>query len=117
MRRGDVWRANLLPVIGSEADRSNRPVVIVSNDGRNQVSEQSGRGVITVVPLTSNVKRVFDFQVFISADERNGLTLDSKAQAEQIRAIDVSRLGERIGELSTEHLAALDDALLLHLAL
>lgn len=91
--------------------------MIVSGDGRNKASERTGRGVITVAPLTSNTTRVLDFQVLVTADERTGLTVDSKVQAEQIRAVDVSRLSHRIGSLGPEQVAALDQALLVHLAL
>ena len=47
----------------------------------------------------------------------SGLDRDSKAQAEQVRAIAVERLGSRIGALTPELVAALDEALRLHLAL
>ncbi|MFC7876439.1 type II toxin-antitoxin system PemK/MazF family toxin [Isoptericola sp. NPDC057391] len=116
MRRGDVWEIDLMPVPGSEADQR-RPAVIVSNDARNRTAQRSGRGVRTVVPLTSNTARVLPFQVLIAADDGNGLGVDSKAQAEQVRSVDLARFGRRLGALSAEQVAALDDALLLHLAL
>jgi mRNA interferase MazF len=72
--------------------------------------------VITVVPITSNVRRVYPFQVLLDA-ESTGLTVDSKAQAEQIRSVAVERIGDRIGALSVELVHALDDAVRLHLAL
>lgn len=117
MRRGEIWAVNFQPVVGAEADKPARPAVIVSNDGRNIASERTRRGVITVVPLTGSTGKVYDFQVLLRADARNGLTKDSKAQAEQIRAVDVSRLGERLGALSAEQVAALDEALAIHHAL
>jgi mRNA interferase MazF len=61
MRRGEVWTADLTPVVGTEADKAERPVVIISNDTRNLTSVRTLRGVITAVPLTSNVARVFAF--------------------------------------------------------
>ncbi|NKY12482.1 type II toxin-antitoxin system PemK/MazF family toxin [Cellulomonas hominis] len=117
MRRGEIWTVDLNPVRGSEADKRERPAVIVSGDGRNKASERTGRGVLTVVPLTSDVTRVLDFQVLVAATPRNGLAVDSKAQAEQIRAVDVRRLGRRLGTLTPQEAAALDEALLVHLAL
>lgn len=117
MRRGEIWTVDFNPVVGAEADKRERPAVIVSGDGRNRASERTGRGVITVAPLTSNTARVLDFQVLVRADERNGLTVDSKVQAEQIRALDVSRFSGRLGSLDAEQVAALDQALLTHLAL
>jgi len=71
---------------------------------------------VTVVPVTSNVDRVYPFQVLLDAPS-TGLTRDSKAQAEQVRSIAVERIGERLGVLSPDLLGALDEALRLHLAL
>lgn len=116
MRRGDIWLIELDPSVGSEANKT-RYAVIVSNDARNAASARTGRGVLTVVPFTSNRTRIFPFQVDVPADEVNGLTVDSKAQAEQLRSVDISRFVRRIGNLSTESLSALDEALLLHLGL
>ena len=79
--------ADLEPVRGSEANKR-RPVVIVSNDGANGRAASLGRGVVTVVPVTSNVSRILPFQTLLEPD-RTGLTRASKAQAEQVRSIDV----------------------------
>lgn len=116
MRRGEVYFADLDPVRGSEANKR-RPIVVVSHDALNVVVEKRGRGVITVVPLTSNVERVLSFQILLPA-EVTGLAQDSKAQAEQVRALAYERFQpEIIGVLSTSYLAQLDAALRLHLAL
>ncbi len=115
MRRGDIVRVSLDPVRGSEASTT-RPAVIVSNDAANTTAARLGRGVITVVPVTSNVARVYPFQVLLLAD-RSGLNRDSKAQAEQVRSVAVERIGERIGRLPASVMADLDEALRLHLAL
>jgi mRNA interferase MazF len=115
MLRGDVWLADLAPVRGSEADKV-RPVVIVSNDGANAAARRLGRGVVTVVPVTSNIRRVYAFQVALPAD-RTGLAQDSKAQAEQVRSIDVVRLTSRLGRLPADLVDELDGALRLHLGL
>lgn len=72
--------------------------------------------MVTVVPITSNTTPVFPFQVLLPA-AATGLTTDSKALAEQVRSIEVERLGRRMGVLTTELLEALDDALRLHLGL
>ncbi len=115
MRRGDVVAVGLDPARGSEASKT-RPAVVVSNDAANATATQLGRGVITVVPITSNVARIYPFQVLLRAD-RTGLSQDSKAQAEQIRSVAVERVGKQIGRLPTALLAELDDALRVHLAL
>lgn len=115
MRRGEICLADLDPMRGSEANKT-RPVVIVSNDGANRRAEQLGRGVVTVVPLTTNTGRVYPFQVRVDS-EVSGLHEPSKAQAEQVRSIDVQRIGSAIGRLSPAAVAELDDALRLHLGL
>jgi len=115
MRRGDIYWVDLDPAAGSEANKI-RPVVIVSNDAANRVAERTRRGVVTVVPVTSSVERVYPFQVLLPARD-TGLGTDSKAQAEQVRAVSTQRFRQRAGELSASLLAALDDALRTHLAL
>lgn len=115
MRRGEIWLVDLEPVLGNEANKR-RPAVIVSNDSANAAATRLGRGVVTVVPVTSNISRVRPFQVLLDADG-TGLTVDSKAQAEQVRSISVERLGPAIGRLPAALLAKIDEALRLHLAL
>jgi mRNA interferase MazF len=75
-----------------------------------------GRGVVTVVPVTTNTERVYPFQVLLPASV-TGLPRDVKAQAEQVRSIAVERVGHRCGELSAAHVRELDQALRTHLAL
>jgi mRNA interferase MazF len=115
MRRGEIRWVDLDPTRGSESDKR-RPGVIVSNDGANSVANRLGRGVVTVVPVTSNVERIHPFQVLLTA-EATGLVRDSKAQAEQVRSVAVERVGERLGVVTGADLAALDEAVRLHLAL
>ena len=115
IRRGGIYSVDLEPVQGSEADKVG-PAVVVSNDAANETADQLRRGVVTVVPVTSNVQRVRPFQVLLRAGD-TGLRVDSKAQAEQVRAIDVTRIGAQLGALSPESLRHLDDALRLHLDL
>ena len=114
MRRGEVWLASFDPSLGSEAMKT-RPCVVVSADASNRVVERLGRGVVTVVPLTTNTERVHGFQALIPADSANGLPTDSKAHAEQVRALDHSRFARRLGALDAERVAAVDEALLVHL--
>ena len=115
MRRGEIRLVDLDPVRGAEASKR-RPAVIVSNDGANLTAQRLGRGVITVVPVTSNVGRIYPFQVLFSADD-TGLTVDSKAQAEQIRSVAVERVGARVGMIGPTTSLALDEAIRVHLAL
>lgn len=115
MRRGDIVLVSLDPVRGSEASK-NRPAVVVSNDAANTTATRLGRGVITVVPVTSRVARVYPFQVLLPAMQ-TGLSRDSKAQAEQVRSVAVERIGERLGRLPAAIMNQLDEALRVHLAL
>lgn len=115
MRRGDLYFADLDPVKGSEANKC-RPVVVVSHDALNKVVERRKRGVITVVPLTSNVARILSFQILLPADI-TGLPKDAKAQAEQVRSLAYERFYEPVGALPPGYLEQLDLALRLHLAL
>ena len=71
---------------------------------------------MTVVPVTSNVNKVYPFQVLLPA-VATGLPYDSKAQAEQVRSIAVERVGDRIGFVPPYLLDAVEEALRLHLGL
>ncbi|WP_375496776.1 type II toxin-antitoxin system PemK/MazF family toxin [uncultured Jatrophihabitans sp.] len=115
MRRGEIRLVDLEPARGNEADKR-RPAVVVSNDRANSTAQHLGRGVITVVPVTTNVSRVFPFQALLPA-ARTGLRQDSKAQAEQVRSVAVERLGPALGRVPAELMAELDEALRLHLQL
>jgi len=115
MRRGEVRVVDLDPTRGAEVAKR-RPAVIVSNDGANATAVRLGRGVLAVVPVTTNVKRVYPFQVLLRK-ATTGLDRDSKAQAEQVRSVAIERVGRRIGTLPSELLSDLDEALRLHLAL
>lgn len=115
MRRGEIRLTDFEPVRGSEADQR-RPAVIVSNDRANAAADRLARGVVTVVPVTSNVARVFPFQTLLMAAQ-SGLRVDSKAQAEQVRSVAVDRIGPVLGRVPPGVMAELDDALRLHLQL
>ena len=115
MLRGEIRLVDLEPAHGAEANKR-RPAVIVSNDNANATAARLGQGVVTVVPLTSTITRVFPFQVLLPAAE-TGIPVDSKAQAEQVRSVSVERLGPVIGRLPTHLMTQLDDALRLHLQL
>jgi mRNA interferase MazF len=111
MKRGEIYYANLDPTVGSEINKR-RPVVIVSNDINNRVSD-----VITVLPVTSNISRVYPFEVLLLQAE-SGLPKDSKVQSQQIRSLAKQRLrGKAIGQLTDEKMLAIDAAIRLHLNL
>lgn len=115
MRRGEIRIVDLDPVVGTEANKQ-RPAIIVSNDGANVTAARLGRGVLTIVPVTSSTERVHPFQVLLEADA-TGLKDDCKAQAEQVRSVDVQRIGARVGSVPAPLMDDLDEALRLHLVL
>jgi mRNA interferase MazF len=115
MKRGDVCLVDLEPALGSRANKR-LPAAIVSNDGANETAVRLGRGVVTVVPITSNLERVHPFQVGLPA-AKTGLDRDSKAEAERVCSISVGRVGSKLGVVPSPLLAELDEALRLHLAL
>jgi len=115
MLRGEIRLVDLGQMLPSES-ASQRPAVIVSNDGANSTAARLGRGVVTVAPMTSNVPRVYPFQVFIPADA-SGLEQDSKVQAEQVRSVSVERVGRNLGSVPAPLMLRVDEALRMHLSL
>ncbi|CAM4393150.1 MAG: Endoribonuclease MazF9 [Legionellaceae bacterium] len=112
MKRGEIYYADLNPTVGSEINKQ-RPVLIISNNANNRVSS-----TITVLPITSNVSKIYPFEVFLSMNE-SGLQKDSKVQCHQIRTIDRKRLKTGcIGNITKVHLiSAIETALKLHLSI
>ncbi len=111
MKRGEIYYADLSPTAGSEINQR-RPVLIVSNDANNRAAN-----TVTVLPITSNVSRVYPFEILLPAKE-SGLPKPSKAQAQQIRTISRERIrGVAVGGLSAASMRKAEDALRLHLEL
>lgn len=111
MKRGDIFFADLDPTLGSEVSKR-RPVLIVSNDANNRASS-----TVTVLPITSNVSRVFPFEVLVAPGE-SGLSKPSKIQAQQIRTLSKQRIqGACCGSLAADVLRRVDMAIKLHLDL
>ena len=115
MQRGEVRLIDLEPTRGSHANQR-RPGIIVSNDGDKATADRIGRGVVTVVTVTSNTLRVFPFQVLLPANI-TGLRVDSKAQAEQVRSVTIERIGPVLGWVPAQVMAEVGEALRLHLQL
>ena len=115
MRRGEIRTVALDAARGAEAYRR-RPAVIVSIDAANAAAMRLGRGVVTVVPVTSSVEPLHPFQVLLPASD-TGLARDAKALAEQVRSVAMERLGQRLGVVPNAIMLEIDEALRLHLAL
>ena len=111
MKRGEIYYANLSPSIGSETAKR-RPVLIISNDINNRVAS-----TVTIAPITSNVIRVYPFEVFLQPDD-SSLPKPSKVQVQQVRTISKQRISAlRVGCLNQELMQLVNAALKLHLAL
>lgn len=106
VRRGDVYLARLSPTQGSE-QAGTRPVVVVSRDAINQNSP-----VAVVVPLSGREHRtrIYPSQVVLPAGEA-GLTKDSVALCEQVRAISHARLEKYWGSLTPQSMTRINAAL------
>ena len=107
IKRGEVFLVNFDPTIGAEAKKK-RPAVVVSNDINNAHSP-----IISISPITSNVTRVYSFEVEITSGA-GGLRTKSKVMVNQTRAVDKIRLIKSLGNLPKKIMAQVDEALKLH---
>lgn len=109
--RGDLFFADLNPVVGSEQG-GRRPVVVLQNDIGNQYSPTT-----IVAAITSRLKKAkLPTHVEIGAEKFN-LAKNSVVLLEQLRTIDKKRLGERIGHFDPETMKQVDVALSISLGL
>ena len=111
VKRGDIYYADLSPVVGSEQGGI-RPVVIIQNDIRNKYSP-----TVIVAAITSQINKAkLPTHVEISSIDY-GLNKDSVVLLEQIRTLDKKRLKEKIGRMKDEDMALVDEALLISVGL
>lgn len=103
MKRGEIYYADLDPVIGSEQGRV-RPVVIIQNDKGNKYSPTT-----IIAPITSRKKARLPTHVLI---DNPCLRCVSLILLEQIRIIDKSRLKKQIGNLTEEEIKRIDTAVM-----
>ena len=105
VKRGDIFYADLSPVVGSEQGGV-RPVLVVQNDVGNKFSP-----TIIISAITSQINKAkLPTHIEINADDY-GLAKDSVILLEQIRTIDKKRLRERIGRLDDELMEKVNEAL------
>jgi len=111
IRRGDIFYANLNPVLGSEQGGL-RPVLIIQNDIGNTYSPTT-----IVAAITSKIKRAkLPTHIEISATQYQ-LEKDSVILLEQLRTIDKQRLKERIARLDDETMIKVNEAIVISLGL
>jgi len=105
MKRGDIYRADLDPVVGSEQGGV-RPVVIIQNNMGNLHSP-----TVIVAAVTARMKKPsLPVHVLITAEE-SGLARDSVVLAEQVRTLEKTRLIRYLGTLPDEAMQRIDHAL------
>ncbi|MCR4420504.1 MAG: type II toxin-antitoxin system PemK/MazF family toxin [Clostridia bacterium] len=111
VRRGDIFYAQLNPVVGSEQGGT-RPVLVIQNDIGNQYSPTT-----IVAAITSQINKAkLPTHVEIAAD-RSGLERDSVILLEQIRTIDKSRLKQKVSFLDEETMLKVNHAIEVSLGL
>jgi len=103
-RRGDIFWVNLDPAQGTEI-RKTRPAVIISNESCNKYGAR-----VIVLPVTSNISSLFPGEAMIQIQGRAARVL-----GDQMRSLDKSRLGARIGTLSPAELLSVEEAILITL--
>ena len=111
VKRGDIFYADLSPVIGSEQGGI-RPVIIIQNDIGNKYSP-----TVIVAAITSQINKAkLPTHVEISSEEY-GLNRDSVILLEQIRTLDKKRLKEKIGHMTEVDMKKVNNALLISLSI
>ena len=105
VKRGDIYYADLSPVVGSEQGGM-RPVLIVQNDTGNKHSPT----VIAAAITSQTGKARLPTHIELNA-QSVGLSRDSVILFEQIRTIDKSRLRERMGKLDENTMTKVDNAI------
>lgn len=109
IKRGELYYADLSPVVGSEQGGV-RPILIVQNDVGNKYSP-----TVIAAAVTSKINKAkLPTHIELEAAEF-GLTKDSVVLLEQIRTLDKRRIKDRIGELSPPYMRKVDTALLISL--
>ena len=105
IKRGDIYYADLSPVVGSEQGGM-RPVLIIQNDVGNRYSP-----TVIAAAITSRMgKTRLPTHIDIYA-EKAGLAKDSVILLEQVRTIDKKRLGEKMGHLDESVMTAVNNAI------
>lgn len=105
VKRGDVYYADLSPVVGSEQGGV-RPVLIIQNDIGNRFSP-----TVIVAAITAQIQKA-KLPTHVEIDgEMHGFDRDSVILLEQIRTIDKQRLTDKITQLDSETMRKVDDAL------
>ena len=109
IKRGEIYYADLSPVVGSEQGGV-RPVLVVQNDVGNKFS-----ATVIAAAITSQLDKAKLPTHITPPAEKYGLPKNSVVLLEQIRTLDKRRLKEKIGELSADIMTRVNEALLISL--
>ena len=110
IKRGDIYYADLSPVVGSEQGGL-RPVLIVQNDVGNKFSP-----TVIAAAITSQTNKA-KLPTHIPLDDRCGLTRESVILLEQMRTLDKTRLKEKMGHISKSTMDRVNQAISVSLGL
>ncbi len=105
-RRGEVWWVSFDPSVGGEIQKT-RPAIVISNDSANAALNR-----VIVIPITSQVAKVYPGEALVSLNGES-----RKAMADQIMTAAKQRLKSKLGNLSRSDVNAVENALLLQLAI
>jgi mRNA interferase MazF len=106
MKRGEVWWVNFDPAVGGEI-QNQRPAIIVSNDAANKYLNR-----VQVVPLTSRIDRLYPSEAYVLLGNKQ-----HKALANQLTTVSKLRLGDQLGQLSSDDLKKVEQAIMIQLGL
>lgn len=106
MKRGEVWWVNFDPAVGGEV-RKRSPAVVLSNDISNRHLNR-----LQVVPLTSNVDRLYPSEVYVRVRRRR-----HKAMADQLTTVSKQRVAKRVGRLSEADVQGIERVVRIQLGL
>ena len=111
IRRGDIYYAELNPVVGSEQGGT-RPVLIISNNMGNRHSQ-----TVIIAAITGKAQTKAKLPTHTAVNDFEGLDKDSVVLLEQIRTVDKKRLKQYMGMMPTETMARVDKALAISISL
>ena len=106
VKRGEVWWVTFDPALGTEIKKC-RPAIIISNNASNQYLDR-----VQVVPLTSNISKVYASECLIHLTKQTG-----KALADQLRTVSTERLVEKIAVIKHRDMLAVEQVVRLQLGL
>lgn len=105
-RRGEVWWVSFDPSVGGEIQKT-RPAIVLSNNSANTALNR-----VIVIPITSQITKIYPGEALVNLNGEQ-----RKAMADQIMTASKQRLKGRLGSLSRSDITAVENALLLQLAI